>query len=635
MQEFGQKYLDLGFSVIPIGRITLDENGNKIISYPIPWKKYQSQKATPEDITTWSNRCSNIGIVTGPISNLLVLDADEYKPTFDKVLFSSLNIPVTPVQKTARGGHQYFFKYPQGLDIRNDVCIGHKGSGMDIRANGGMTIVAPTKTSYGQYEWIVSPEDCDMADVPPNLLNIILSSITNPSNPNSENKPHKPLNTLIGLAEGEGRDNAMTTFLGGLLTSRRPDIWDTEVWPMIEAVNNTYKPPLSKSDLERIYKSITTKELQRRSSQTSPQSATVQVVKKEFTPSISFGELMTQEYPAARFVLDPYFETNAVNMVSAPPNTWKSWFLFLVASSIASGEEVLSFKTEQSSVMIVNEEDTFRAVQDRFKLLDITNKKLPIYFHIAQGLKIDKEFVDGIVKEMKEKGIKTLMLDSLRSMHDAEENDSTQMQEVLDHLKEISRNEITVIFTHHHRKRHPLDKQQSADASRGSSAINAAISGHISLDEEKRENGTFLIIHHMKSKAGPKIEPVEIKIAKTDLTGLMTFEYQGTFKSSDKKIEAAKKIITDNLKEGGWMSVNDFIELHIAGDSVVRTALRDLKKSGIAMTITRSEAKAKGIVVSGDGRANEQLYAWCEGKDNELDTFAEKLRGVDPNDVPL
>ena len=357
--------------------------------------------------------------------------------------------------------------------------------------------------------------------------------------------------------------------------------------------------------------------------------------KTSFCPSMSFGDLMSQEFPAARFVLDPYFETNAVNMVSAPPNTWKSWLLFLVAGSIASGDSVWNFKTEQSSVMIVNEEDTFRAVQDRFKLLDITDKSLPIYFHIAQGLKIDKTFTENIIKEMKEKSIKTLMLDSLRSMHDAEENDSTEMQVVLDHLKEIARNEITVIFTHHHRKRHPLDKQQSADASRGSSAINAAISGHISLDEEKRENGTFLIIHHLKSKAGPKIEPVEVKITKSDLTGLVTFDYQGTFKSSNKKIEVSKDVISQNLKEGGWMSVNDFIELEIASDSIIRAALRELKKTGVAMTMTRADAKAKGITVNGEGRANELIYAWCEGKDNELDTLHSDLQTIDPNEVPI
>lgn len=350
-----------------------------------------------------------------------------------------------------------------------------------------------------------------------------------------------------------------------------------------------------------------------------------QIIPK-FQSGMSFKDLMSREFPAARFVLDPYFEANAVNMVSAPPNTWKSWLFFSLAASIAAGSELFDhFKTEQHKVMVVNEEDSFRSVQDRFKLLDITNTSLPIFFHVAQGLKINSSFVENIVEEMKEKETDVLLLDSLRSMHDAEENDSTEMQVILDHLKEIARQEITVIFTHHHRKRHPLDKQQSADSSRGSSAINAAISGHISLDEEKRENGLYLVIHHLKSKVTTKIEPVEIKVSKGDLTGTMTFDYAGTFKSSNKKIETAIKIIIDNLKVGGWMSVNDFVALEIAGDSIIRAALRDLKRSGKAITITRAEAKIKNIEIEGEGRANELLYSWSEGKNNELDVFETEL----------
>ena len=351
---------------------------------------------------------------------------------------------------------------------------------------------------------------------------------------------------------------------------------------------------------------------------------------------MSLGDLLSTEYPAARFILDPYFEANAVNMVSAPPNTWKSWLFFSLASSVASGSQLWDhFDTEQHKVMIVNEEDSPRSVQDRFKMLGITNKELPIYFHIAQGLKIDKKFVENIVKEMQENGIDVLMLDSLRSMHEAEENDSTAMQVILDHLKTIARNNITVVFTHHHRKRNALEKNQSADASRGSSAINAAISGHISLDEEKRDNGTFLILHHLKSKVSAKLDPVEIKISKADLTGMMTFEYQGTFKSSNKKIEQSKEAIINQIKTGGWMTVNDFVAMEIASDSIIRTAFRELKRAGVVMTMTRAEAKAKSIEVSGEGRANELIYHWCEGEDNGLDVYHKDLITIDPESVPI
>ena len=73
-----------------------------------------------------------------------------------------------------------------------------------------------------------------------------------------------------------------------------------------------------------------------------------------------------------RFTIDPFFEQGTVNMVSAAPNTWKSWKMFLYAGHIAMGTPVLDkFPTQQAKVMIVNEEDSERLIQDRLKLLGI------------------------------------------------------------------------------------------------------------------------------------------------------------------------------------------------------------------------------------------------------------------------
>lgn len=418
---------------------------------------------------------------------------------------------------------------------------------------------------------------------------------------------------LHGL-EPEKWKEMVRNVIMSLLTLERPSDWDAkwkDVGMRLKESNKHTAYPIPEEDIEMMF--VTMSDEQR---------PPVEGVGKPLT----FKDLLETEYPAARFILDPYFEQGAVNMVSAPPNTWKSWLLFSLAAAVAEGEPLWGqFATEKHKVMIVNEEDSPRAVQDRFKLLDIGNKDLEIYFHIAKGLKIDKTFTERIIAEMRDVGADVLMLDSLRSMHEAEENDSTAMQVVLDHLKTIAREGITVIFTHHHRKRHPLEKQQGADASRGSSAINAAVSGHISLDEEKREDGTFLVVHHLKSKVGAKIEPVEVRITVGDLTGTVGFEYQGSFKSSNKKIETATKTIVETLKSGGWMSVNDFLALEVAGLSIIRASLRDLKKAGMVKTITRAEAYAKELPIEGEGKPNETFYSWCEGKDNELDSFAKDV----------
>lgn len=325
------------------------------------------------------------------------------------------------------------------------------------------------------------------------------------------------------------------------------------------------------------------------------------------TTSLSFEELMSQSFPKARYSVEPFFEQGTVNMVSAPPNTWKSWLLFLCASHIANGTALLDqFNTEQSKVMIVNEEDSFRSIQDRFRILGITEPTLPIFFRVANGSKLESKFVDKLLEELKEKHIGVVIFDSLRSMHEADENDSTAMQIILDQMKRIAREGITVIFTHHHRKKGMFEKQSSAESSRGSSAINAAISGHISLDEEERELGLFLVIRHLKSKAGEKLPAFEVKIVKEN--NQVKFVYDGEFKQAEKKIKQTKDQLMDILADGKWKSKKDFEMIDVGKNNMIQ-ALQSLKNDGMILSLTRKEAITKSIPVTLKGHPSELYYS--------------------------
>ena len=596
------QYLRSGLSIIPIGPITLKENGGKNIAYPIAWTRFQHAHATENEVTAWFeiDEYPNIGIITGKVSGLFVLDTDSYKPGFDHELLKSWGIPVTPCQRTARGGRQYFFRY--NGDATNAVNVFAKDSGVDIRANGGMVIAPPSKTSYGEYTWEVSPEEVEFAPLPQALQDLFASSTA------PEQKQSKPLTDLVGLKEGEGRDNAMTSFAGKLMRATAESKWLDEVWPAMQQVNQTYLPPLPLADMQRIYESIASKETKRaKAPATAAPEKTPDQKKAISEPAVKFGQLMATEFPPARFALDPFFEFNTVNMVSAPPNTWKSWLLFLMAAAMAQGEKVLGkFETTKMGVMIVNEEDSSRAIQDRFKLLGITEPTLDIYFRVAQGAKLEKEFVEKIIEECKALNIGIIMFDSLRAVHDADENDSTTMQGVMDQLKHISRSGITVVVTHHHRKKSMFQKGDNAEASRGSSAINAALSGHISLDEEDRESGKYLIVRHLKSKAGAKLEPFELKIEVAP--GSVGFVYDGDHESQTKQIDRAKGTILSMLTGDAWMTIKELTGADTGSKTVIRAALKLLEAEKQVESTTRGELEGQGKKLSSSGQPREIAY---------------------------
>lgn len=598
--EEALKYEALGFSPIPLGSITKDALGKKIIQYPKTWKQYQTIRATPDEIKAW--HCINLGIATGKISGLLVLDTDSYKEGYDSEFVKSLQIPITPVQETASGGKQYFFKIPEGLTIKNAVCIGAKDSGIDIRGDGGMVITAPTKTHYGEYQWLIHPNDEPLADVPSKLLEILKKEGSIQTD--TFNK-RKNLTELIGLKEGEGRNNNMASFIGKLIRLNHPDSWEREVMPMVSSLNQTFIPPLDERELNSIYESITKIELNRRAGKN------VDTEKKEsvFQPAITHKELLNRVYPKVRFTVEPFFEQGTMNMVSAPPNTWKSWLFFLFAVHIAEGTLILDkFATNKSNVMIVNEEDSERLVQDRMRLLKITKEELPIYYRISYGSKLTEKFVESLIDEAKKNNISVIMFDSLRALHDSDENDSSEMQQILDLLKKISREGITVIFTHHHRKKSHQTKNDDAEASRGSSAINAAISGHISLEEKETDDGKVILVRHLKSKAGEKLEPFEIGIETS--ADLVSFFYRGEHKAKAQALTEARSTLIYELESKTYlMGRKDFVELKFGGATSIKDATNALEKEGIFKSITRQEAEQYGYkTFNASGKSNEKLY---------------------------
>ena len=597
--EEALKYIALGFSVIPLGPITKDNTGKKDIKYPKDgWKPYQEKIPSVEEVATWT--CRNLGIVTGSISNLLVLDLDSYKPNFDKKLVESFRLPITPVQHTASGGRQYFFKLPEGLVIKNSVCIGSKDSGIDIRGEGGMVIVAPSTTSYGSYSWVVSPFDEPVADIPPTLLNLLVERTE------GEPKARKTLPELVGVIEGSGRNNAIASLVGKLLFSLSPEKWDAEVWPAAQAINQTHKPPLSVKELTDVYESIKRIERQRRQSPETKETSSEKVL---YIPAMSHAELIAKEFSPARYTIDPFFEQGTMNMVSAPPNTWKSWLLFLFAYNISTGTAVFGeFKTEKAKVMIVNEEDSARLVQDRLRLLDVNEAELPIYYRIAQGSKLTNEFVIDLVAEAKVKEIGVIMFDSLRAIHESDENDSTGMQMVMDLLKKVTRANITVIFTHHHRKKGMFSKNDDAESSRGSSAINAAISGHISLAEKSGDdNSKILVLKHLKSKVGEKLEPINIGI---EVGEKINFHYLGKHEEKNQAENEAKNKILETLEgRKELLSRKDLVHFRVAGQTTIKKALKALVIEGKVQSISRKEAVKLGLATLTDGKSNEALYS--------------------------
>lgn len=166
-------YASLGWRVLPI------RPGGK---HP-PMNSWQHAATTdPAVITNWYRglyRDHGVGILTGPTSGIWVLDVDVSDGKRGDETLAALEtmhgpLPATVRSITGSGGYHIYFNDP-GVPIRNSAST-RLGPGLDVRADGGQVVAAPTVHPNGRpYAWEIGygPDEIAVADAPAWLLELV------------------------------------------------------------------------------------------------------------------------------------------------------------------------------------------------------------------------------------------------------------------------------------------------------------------------------------------------------------------------------------------------------------------------------------------------------------------------------
>ena len=133
-------YLDLGFSPIPV-------KGKS--QHLIKWKPYQDRKPTVDELQEWWGKWpdANVGIVTGPVSNLLVVDVDSQEAWERLQEFLPETFQGT-IARTPRGGYHLWFTHEDGFSNKAGYL-----PNVDVRTTGGFIMVPPSQNGKGRYTW--------------------------------------------------------------------------------------------------------------------------------------------------------------------------------------------------------------------------------------------------------------------------------------------------------------------------------------------------------------------------------------------------------------------------------------------------------------------------------------------------
>jgi hypothetical protein len=250
--EAAKAYLARGWSVLP-----LRPRDKRPL---IVWEYLQHERPSEQEVDEWFRRWpdANIGIVTGEISNLIVLDIDP-KHGGDAALEQLENRfgPLSPTVEavTGGGGRHLYFAHPTGL-TRNRAGL---AQGIDLRGDGGYIVAPPSiHPTGGAYEWVLgrAPDAITLAPLPRWILVPVRGPRVGRSLPQwrqlvREGVPEGQRNSTVAsltghlLWHGVDPEVALELMLAWNRVRCRPPLDDAEVAQVVASITRLHETNLS------------------------------------------------------------------------------------------------------------------------------------------------------------------------------------------------------------------------------------------------------------------------------------------------------------------------------------------------------------------------------------------------------
>jgi hypothetical protein len=237
MLDAAHFYRDLGFSQLPLrGKFPALDH----------WKHLTDRRPTDAELLLWFYvPHHNIGIICGPISGVVVLDADS--PEMAERIAGEL--PPTAMQtKTPKGKH-FFYRLEPGQHVPSRVRVNQ--TMLDIRGEASYVVAAPSiHPDTGQrYEHVGS---WDLKDVP--LFDASWIELLDPSSRMLSRKEVRNLDAYLAKVESRQGANGSAGLVRACALCRDAGLTEAEAMVKLIVLWNqspVVQPPWSMDELAR------------------------------------------------------------------------------------------------------------------------------------------------------------------------------------------------------------------------------------------------------------------------------------------------------------------------------------------------------------------------------------------------
>lgn len=597
VNDLATEYVDNGWSVLPV-------KPEEKRPYMTNWLQYTRTRAPKDMVDNWFRSLSGagIGVVTGKVSNMIVLDIESYC----KIPIGELlkRYPTQMYSRTGSGGYHLFYQYPQGMaKVSNRVGI---FEGADLRADGGFIVLPPTLHPNGnRYEWVKRGA---LGVFPKELLDIPTSSLTRGDNWITE--------ALRGVSEG-GRNDTCARLAGYFFKKgMNADIVET----LLLEWNERNDPPLPIREVRTTIKSIERNH--------AIQGQTFTRVEYDGTAGSETAEsngngfeiMKMTDYvkgyggEGTSWLVSDWLPDKSITFLVSPPESYKTWILLDLAVSVASGVPFLGqFVVAQTGpTLIIQQEDSHTGLTDRLALIieqkmqanaDIdgdvwqipTIPDLPIYIHPSRMLRFDnKMVVEELEKQIEILRPKVVMIDPLYSTTSSTDNYMSNLANQMMVLKAWrDKYGCSFVIAHHSKKN--LDPDSTArEDSWGSQFLNAFLeAGWQVRRNPKLGQNEVVVRRHSKVMGNQK--PISLTF---DISTKYPMKYKVTARSYEmapagETRQPAQANLLDIL-HGEDLTQSDLCNRTGKGRSTISRQIRQLEAAGLVEKMPDGKWHARG-----------------------------------------
>jgi len=356
-----------GCSVVP-----LEPRGKEPM---INWLPQQQQRAGPDQIRAWWTKWpeANLGIVTGRISGVVVVDVD-HAEGLDQALERG---PTSRIVKTGRGYHLHYEYPPDQELVPNRVG----DDGIDIRADGGVAVMPPSVHESGT---LYSYHQSGTRGTCPAW---VLDQPTIAANKGQHWIAHK---LQHGVARGER--NSTCAGLAGFFYGHR--IAEDIAQGLLQNWNLHNRPPMTREDVDRTVSSVYRTAARRQPPPAAPravegESEFLERYEVDITEQAT-GVIAAFDDPAQRsmemqlygsyalqyagtgvtWLVDGWLPDNSLHFIVGPPGSHKTWMGLDLAMAVAGGYTYLGERVNrQGPVLLYQQEDARQTTAERLVIV--------------------------------------------------------------------------------------------------------------------------------------------------------------------------------------------------------------------------------------------------------------------------